>query len=144
MDEILARCGYRCDLCPAYRENLAGEEYQRRIVAGWKQFYDADAEPADVYCDGCLDLRKEARRPDTASCGVRTCAVERGIANCANCQDYPCAKAASKPLSRANIEARVGRALSPEEYRLFVQPYEADRHLGTVRRHPTDTGGDDA
>ena len=128
MDKKLGCCGYRCDQCPAYRENISGLEHQRRIAEGWRDVYGVDATPADVYCDGCSDLRAEAKRIDT-DCKVRACVLEKGLSHCGRCcADRPCDKTADKPQSRADIERNIGRALSEEEYRLFVEPYEVDRH----------------
>ena len=128
MDKILSCCGYRCDLCPAYRENVSGLEHQRRIAEGWRHVYGVSAKPADVYCDGCLDMRTKAKRIET-DCKVRACVLEKGLSHCGRCADCPCAETNDKPQSRADVERRMDRALSEEEYRLFVQPYEADRHL---------------
>lgn len=62
-------------------------------------------------------------------CAVRVCVLKKGIPNCAHCSDYPCDKAKEKPLDRAGIERHRGGAILDEEYRLYVQPYEADRNL---------------
>ncbi len=128
MAEMLGCCGVRCDMCPAYRENVTGPEHQERIAAGWKLFFKVDATAKDIYCDGCLDMRDDARRPNP-ECKIRPCVVEKGLANCGGCVDYPCKWAAGIPQRRADAERRVGRQITEEEYRLYVQPYEADRNL---------------
>jgi hypothetical protein len=61
----LARCGYRCDLCPAYRESIRGPEDQQRTSDAWFKYYGFRIPSEQICCDGCLDERPEARRIDT-------------------------------------------------------------------------------
>jgi hypothetical protein len=35
MTPIVTRCGFRCDLCPAFHENVGGPEDQKRVSDGW-------------------------------------------------------------------------------------------------------------
>jgi hypothetical protein len=74
---VLARCGYRCDLCPAYRENIHGPEAARqRTSDGWFKYYGFRIPPEQICCDGCRDERPEARHID-AACPIRPCAIHR-------------------------------------------------------------------
>src|SRR5512139_2022666 len=79
---LLAPCGYRCDLCPAYRENIRGPGDQRRTSDGWFKYYGFRIPPEQICCDGCLDARPEARRIDR-DCPVRPCARVRATPTCA-------------------------------------------------------------
>ncbi|MCJ7543129.1 MAG: DUF3795 domain-containing protein [Phycisphaerae bacterium] len=133
MSELRSCCGFRCDLCPAYRENVTGPEHQRRIAEGWRTLYDIKGVgPDDVYCDGCRDMRPEARRVDVR-CKVRPCVLGRGLAHCGQCPDYPCATMKHLPQTRGQVEQWTGRALSDQEYRLFVHPYESTPFLAAER-----------
>jgi hypothetical protein len=39
MEPILTRCGYRCDLCLAYRPNVERNPANRQVLSdGWYQF----------------------------------------------------------------------------------------------------------
>jgi hypothetical protein len=137
MGELRSRCGFRCDLCPAYRENITGPEHQRRIAEGWRAIYRIkDINPEDVYCDGCHDMRPEAKRVD-ARCKVRPCVLGLGLANCGQCPQYPCPTMKQLPQTRAGVESWSGRKLTDEEYRLFVQPYESTPFLDAQR--PTES-----
>lgn len=49
------------------------------------------------------------------------------MAHCGQCPDYPCATMKHLPQARGSVEQGAGRALSEQEYRLFVQPYESTR-----------------
>ena len=54
-EEILARCGCRCDLCLAYRENVEKEDRRKLLSDGWYKYFGFRIEPEDiVVCDGCL------------------------------------------------------------------------------------------
>ena len=95
MDGILAYCGIACAGCPVYWATveadpekkvrlratiarLAAEEHGLRMDAG---------EVPD--CDGCTS--GTGRLFSTcADCGIRNCAQERGLENCAHCSDYAC------------------------------------------------------
>lgn len=120
---ILARCGYRCDLCPAYRENIHGPEDQQRVSDGWFRYYGFRIAPEKIYCDGCLDERPEAHRIDTA-CPIRPCAIARGVSACAACPDRGCERFESRTVTLEWVEQRIGAQISPEDYRRFVLPYE--------------------
>ena len=123
MNPIIARCGYRCDLCPAYSENMHGPEDQQRTSDGWFQYYGFRIPPEQICCDGCRDERPEARRID-AACPIRPCAIARGVNTCAECPDCGCERYASRTVTREWVEQRVGAPIPPEDYRLFVLPYE--------------------
>jgi hypothetical protein len=120
---ILARCGYRCDLCPAYRENIRGPEDQQRTSDGWFKYCGFRIPPEQICCDGCLDERPEARRID-ANCPIRPCAITRGLKTCAACPDWGCERSESRTVTRAWVEQRIGAPVPPGDYRWFVLPYE--------------------
>lgn len=39
MTEVLARCGYRCDLCPAYHDNVSSDADRQRTSDGWHKYF---------------------------------------------------------------------------------------------------------
>ncbi len=120
---IVARCGYRCDLCPAYRENIHGPDDQQRTSDGWFKYFGFRIPPEQICCDGCRDERPEARRID-ATCPIRPCAIGRGLNTCATCPDRGCDQFESRTVTRASVEQRFGAPIAPEDYRWFVLPYE--------------------
>ena len=107
MNPIIARCGYRCDLCPAYRENIHGADDQQRVSDGWFKYYGFRIPPDQICCDGCLDERPEARRID-ASCPIRPCVIVRDLNTCAQCSDCGCERFASRTVTREWVEQRTG------------------------------------
>ncbi len=66
-DAIVACCGENCNICPNYKQEL---------------------------CDTCLATAPDAKLSDYCAneCTVRPCCHEKGIRNCAYCEDYACDK----------------------------------------------------
>jgi len=120
---IIARCGYRCDLCPAYKENIHGPEDLQRTSDGWFKYYGFRIPPDRIRCDGCLDERPDARRIDK-TCPIRPCAVARGVETCGHCPKCGCRRCKSRDVTRERVEKRIGSPLPPEDSRRFVLPYE--------------------
>lgn len=133
MAGILTRCGYRCDLCLAYTENIHGPEDQKKISDGWFAYYGFRIPPEEIRCDGCLAPDAERPRLVDARCPVRACVLARGLANCAGCTEYACDTLATRIVTRADLEARLGRPLPEEHYRDFVWPYESRPRLDALR-----------
>ena len=88
MEKIIAYCGLVCTDCPAFiatRDNDVAT--LKQLAETWYQESD-NAEYC--LCDGCIaDGRKNNF---CAQCQVRACALERGVVNCAHCDDYACDK----------------------------------------------------
>src|SRR5690242_15657433 len=73
--EILSLCGNRCDLCPAYNENIRSDADRKRISEGWLKYYGFQMPPEEIACVGCQNEGKHA----SPGCGVRPCAREKGV-----------------------------------------------------------------
>lgn len=85
-EEIIAYCGLVCNECPAYIATRTGDE--KKLIALAHEWYGVENDPTYCLCDGCnTDGRKNKH---CANCGVRSCALVRGVVNCANCSDYGC------------------------------------------------------
>ena len=120
---IVARCGYRCDLCPAYRGNIHGLPDRQRASDGWHKYYGFRIPPEEICCDGCLDERPGAQRIDT-SCPIRPCALQRGVETCGQCPRFGCKRFKSRAVTREWVERRFGAPIPEADYRRFVLPYE--------------------
>jgi hypothetical protein len=129
-NRIVARCGYRCDLCPAYRDNIRGPADQQRTSDGWFKYYGFRISPEQICCDGCLDERPAACRIDR-ECPVRPCVMALGIETCGACRKPDCEHFKWREVTRESVEKRIGQSISTEDYRRFVLPYE---RVGTGRR----------
>ncbi len=132
---ILSRCGYRCDLCLAYRENVEADRAVQQILSdGWHTYFGFRIPADQVICDGC---RATSTRLIDTSCPVRPCAIERGLDTCAACPDYVCARLAERLVLFDEVAARIGHAIPEEDRRRFIAPYENRARLDELRGHAT-------
>jgi len=122
MDPILTRCGYRCDLCLAYRPNVeANPGNQQTLSDGWFTYFGFRIPPEEIMCDGCMADDSLLIDKD---CPVRPCVIERRFATCAECGDYVCEKLRERVVIRAEVRERVGHDIPEADYLRFIQPYE--------------------
>ena len=42
---MFSACGFRCDICPAFKDNIARPEDKRAVAAVWKKYFDIEMEP---------------------------------------------------------------------------------------------------
>ena len=85
MREILARCGYRCDLCLAYRPNVDENPANQQVLSdGWHKVFGFRIPAEQIVCDGCM---AESPRLIDKDCPVRPCVIVKGIARCAEYGD---------------------------------------------------------
>jgi hypothetical protein len=93
VDRIIAYCGIVCSECDAYLATRANDlETLARLAQRAQDEFGVEGATAEtMLCDGCLadDGRQIGY---CATCEIRACAVERGVANCAHCTDYVCEK----------------------------------------------------
>ena len=85
-EEMIGYCGYNCHLCAARSDD---PEVRQRLVDGWRRIFGHQQYTAEnVKCDGCLSDGSLADK----QCKARPCAIERGVKNCAYCEDFVCEK----------------------------------------------------
>jgi hypothetical protein len=104
----LAMCGLDCAACPAYIAYKTDDQALReKTAAEWSRQFHAGIKPADINCVGCLQT-KGVQFSHCADCEIRRCGLTRHVQNCAQCQDYPCARIsafiANVPPAKANLE----------------------------------------
>ena len=114
MEEVVSYCGLMCHTCPIYlatREHDPKKKRQMRaeIARQINDLYKEDLKAEDVTdCDGC---KTEAGRLFSASrkCEIRKCAGQKGIENCAHCNEYACERLekffATDPDAKKRLEA---------------------------------------
>ena len=91
MEQMIAYCGLECTGCPVYKATQANDKVAlEEIAAQWRKAFNMPDITADsILCDGCLTT--DGRRSGYCqSCKIRPCATERGVGNCAACDDYAC------------------------------------------------------
>ncbi len=92
MNEAIAFCGIDCNECGTFIATKNDDDEKRLEVAQtWSKQYNSDIKPEDINCDGCQSNGERLFNYCTV-CGIRKCAKERGVANCAYCDDYACEK----------------------------------------------------
>jgi hypothetical protein len=138
MKEVLAYCGYRCDRCPGYRENLRSPEDKRKVSEAWAKYYDYKIEPEKVTCHGCL----EAGEAPNPNCKVRPCAIEKGVRNCAECYDFICEKLRKQIDAIKPIAEKHGQMMPPEDFERYIRPYGSEGRLRRLRGEEEATKGD--
>ncbi|MGB3092899.1 MAG: DUF3795 domain-containing protein [Candidatus Zixiibacteriota bacterium] len=127
MDKMLGRCGYRCDLCAARSDDPA---LRQRLVDGWRKYLGQEMYTAEnVRCDGCIS---DGRLADK-DCPVRPCAIEKGVENCAYCDEFPCDKLEGLICSREKFVKRLGE-IPEEDYNLCLRQFESEPELASIRK----------
>jgi hypothetical protein len=92
MEEMLSFCGLLCSECGAFLASSNDDDEKRAEVAKlWSKEYNKELKPEDINCDGCLS-EEENLFNYTKVCVIRQCGKEKGILNCAYCDEYGCEK----------------------------------------------------
>jgi hypothetical protein len=108
MSTLYGACGLVCSKCDAYMATQANDQTAlEQIAAKWRVEYNAPSiTAANILCDGCMTGGRTIGH--CAECGIRLCAVKRGVENCATCPDYGCetltAFVQNVPQASANLE----------------------------------------
>ena len=90
-EKMIAFCGIVCSECPAFIATQNDDDKLREKTA---KKWSSDKYPIkteDINCDGCPVVGKR-KMGFIASCCVRKCGLEKGVKNCAYCDEYPCEK----------------------------------------------------
>ena len=109
MEESIAICGISCNECGAYIATKTDDDEKRKETAElWTKEYNADIKPEDIYCDGCVS-QSQIHFKHCHVCEIRKCGLEKGVANCALCDDYACEKLQAffkmVPMAQTKLEA---------------------------------------
>lgn len=92
MNEMIAFCGISCQTCGAFIATKNNDDEKRAEVAkAWSKQYQSDIKPEDINCDGCLSGGTQIFSYCSV-CELRKCGKEKGVANCAHCDEYACSK----------------------------------------------------
>jgi hypothetical protein len=136
MDPILTRCGYRCDLCLAYKPNVI--QYpanQQKLSDGWHRYFGFRIPPGDISCDGCLSENPSLIDTD---CPVRPCVIEKRLDNCSQCDQYVCDKLEERIVRYEEIKIKHPEDIPEEDYLCFIRPYENQIRLNLLRKKHED------
>jgi len=90
MSRMIARCGLVCSNCPTFLATRNDDDVARKkTVALYAEKFGLDLKPEDINCDGCLTVGGR-QIGFCQSCEIKRCCDEKGLANCALCDDPPC------------------------------------------------------
>ena len=95
MYETLAYCGIICDGCPVYWATMEIDKRKQQkmraeIVRISNEEYGGHFKPEDITdCYGCKAVTNKLLKA-SRDCGIRKCASQKGLKNCAYCKDYAC------------------------------------------------------
>jgi len=106
---MIACCGLICTDCPAFFATQTDDDAAKKTIAArWSAHYGMEFKPEDINCDGCLSEGGRLSGYCRNLCQVRPCARDRGVENCAYCDDYACAKLTDflvkAPQAKATLE----------------------------------------
>jgi len=85
---LMAYCGIDCAACPAYMATQAMDIEKLTSLA--QEWFDGSTDHAIILCDGCKSTGRIMQW--CSMCPTRASAIERGVENCAYCEDYGCEK----------------------------------------------------
>lgn len=139
-NQLLSRCGYRCDLCLAYQENIDKKDQRKELSEGWKKCFGLNIPLQDIYCEGCLT--KGNPKLIDHKCPVRPCVLEKGFDNCSQCNDYPCDLFRQRQVIFDNV-IQIKEGITQRDRELFILPYENKVRLDKLRKvflENTETG----
>jgi hypothetical protein len=108
MENMIAYCGINCSECPGFLATQNDDNAKRKETAEmWSKQFKSDIKPEDINCDGCLaDTGRIIGYGNV--CEIRKCGQEKGVENCAYCNDYGCQKLEKflemMPMARVSLE----------------------------------------
>ena len=130
MEGNLSKCGYRCDLCPAFETNLKDDADKQRMRDALAKYYGFEMPAEDIKpCQGC---QCADTAPD-ASCPVFPCASERGMETCGHCPDFGC----NKLKERMDVVEECLKKhpdIPQEDYEAFFKPYLSRQVLENIHQ----------
>ncbi len=90
MYEGIAYCGLDCGSCPALLATRRGDmEALARVAERWGAGTGTTIGAESILCDGCKSSTGRINK-FCAICEIKDCAVGRGLATCAGCEEYAC------------------------------------------------------
>ncbi len=134
LPEILTRCGYRCDLCLAYKDNIKINDRREELSDGWLKVFGVRIPAVDIYCDGCLSDDRTNPRLIHKRCFVRSCTKEKELENCSQCKDYVCDELKKFIVNFEDVQKKTNNAMTRPDRTNFIRAYENKERLDNIRK----------
>lgn len=88
MRNMIAYCGLDCENCDAYLATINDDQALRERTAKlWSELNKAPILPEHINCQGCRVDGIKTIFCDSI-CGIRQCALKKGVATCGECADF--------------------------------------------------------
>ena len=130
MEPIIAKCGIRCDLCPAYEANLKSEQDKHRMCTAFAKYFDYQIKPEEVEsCKGCVAATVSPHK----DCAVFPCAQAKGVVNCAHCEDFACEEI-KKQMDGIQDCLDKHDDIPEEDFRRYIKPFFSKDTLMEIRK----------
>lgn len=87
MKDMIAYCGLDCEKCDAYLATVNDDQMLREKTAKlWAELNHSPILPEHINCEGCRVDGVKTVYCDRL-CGIRQCALKKGVTTCGSCQD---------------------------------------------------------
>ncbi len=110
---IISYCGLNCETCKIYLASRESNQVTKEkmiydIINKCKTHYGVDYKYEDITnCDGCKTTAGSLFS-GCVSCKIRQCAINKGLENCAYCDEYICDKLCeiykTNPCARTRLD----------------------------------------
>ena len=129
MKTHVAKCGYRCDQCPAFKPVLTDADKQD-MVRVFKRYYGFDF-PIEAIkpCTGC----QSSDVPNDKECPVFPCVLQKGFQTCAECDDFGCDKLSQRMDAVEDI-LKNQADMPPEDFEKYFKPFLSRQTLMEMRQ----------
>ena len=105
MNKMIAFCGLDCEKCDAYIATKNDDQALREKTAKlWSELNNAPILPEHINCEGCRFDGQKTIFCDRL-CGIRQCALKRGVETCGDCPEMEGCPTLAKVVSH-NPDAR--------------------------------------
>lgn len=123
-EEVLTRCGYRCDLCHAYKDNIEQDDQRELLSEGWNRIFGIQLTAEQIYCDGCISSNSDDITLVDAGCKVRSCVIGKAYENCSQCDDFACDLLNDRIVKYDDLVENTKNKISRSDRKNFIKPYE--------------------
>lgn len=83
---MIGFCGIDCAQCGAYQATVTGDE--KRLTAMAAKLWNGAFKPEEWVCLGCKGENQDFISAYCGKCGIRKCAMDRDLPNCAACPEF--------------------------------------------------------